>query len=172
MDFSDNAESALPDKQTVKAVTDDLRIAGEAEVMLDLSPNPGVYLNGAFDEPRLLTAMMSAMSEPESSHLLDRHDQRIERVPAGSCWSTFERSHETHSRFGTRTKSIQTRGGRSCVHGHSLGATLSRTSRAPGEGRAKQFVGNARRTRSDSTTIGERAWSRRHPEPSSNGEST
>ena len=41
-----------------------------------------MYLYGAFDEPRLLTAMMSAMSEPESIHLLDRHDQRIEGVPA------------------------------------------------------------------------------------------
>ena len=88
LDFTDNAESALLDRQTVKVVTDDLRIAGEAEIKLELAPVPGVYLYGVFSDPRLRSAMMMAMSKPESMYLLNRYDQRIEGARAESTWSS------------------------------------------------------------------------------------
>ena len=87
LDFTDDAESALLDWQTVKMVTDDLRIEGEAEIKLELTPIPGVYLYGVFNEPRLLAAMNTAMSEPESMYLFDRYGKRIEAGPAESSWS-------------------------------------------------------------------------------------
>ena len=87
LDFTDNAESALLDRQTVKVVTGDLKIEGEAEIKLELAPVPGVYLDGVFNDPRLLATMMTAMSEPESMYLLDRYDERIEGGPAESSWS-------------------------------------------------------------------------------------
>ena len=88
LDFTDNSESAVLAEQTVKAVTDDFTIEGDAEIRLDLVPAPGVYLYGVFDDPRLVAAMMNAMSEPESIALLDEHDQRIEGARAGSSWSS------------------------------------------------------------------------------------
>ena len=90
LDFTDNSESAVLAvlaKQTVKAVTDDCTIEGDAEIRLDLVPVPGVYLYGVFDDSRLVAAMMNAMSDPESIALLDGQDQRIEGARAGSSWN-------------------------------------------------------------------------------------
>ena len=87
LDFSDNAESALLDRQTVKAVTEDLTIEGEAEIKLDLVPVPAVYLHGVFKDARLLVPLIAAMPEPKSIALLDRYDQPIDGARAGSSWS-------------------------------------------------------------------------------------
>ena len=51
LDFGENAESALLGTQTVKLVTADLSVEGEAEVKLDLAPVPGVYLHCVFEDP-------------------------------------------------------------------------------------------------------------------------
>ena len=72
LDFTDNAESALLDRQTVKAVTDDITIEGEGEFKLNLVPVPGSYLYAVFNDTRLLPAIMNAMSEPASIALADR----------------------------------------------------------------------------------------------------
>ena len=87
LDFGEDAESALLGTQTVKLVVADLRVEAEAEIKLDLAPVPGVYLHCVFKDPRLPIGMMSAMMEPESLTLVDRDDQRIEGISAGSKWS-------------------------------------------------------------------------------------
>ena len=87
LDFGENAESALLGTQTVKLVTADLSVEGEAEVKLDLAPVPGVYLHCVFEDPRLLRSMMTAMTEPESLSVFDTDDQRIEGIRGGSKWS-------------------------------------------------------------------------------------
>ena len=87
LDFTDNADSALLDRQTVKVVTGDLKVEGEAEIKLELAPVPGVYLDGVFNDPRLLATMTAAVSEPHSMYLLDKHDQRIEGGRAESSWN-------------------------------------------------------------------------------------
>lgn len=83
LDFGENAESAPLGTKTVKLVTADLSVEGEAEVKLDLAPVPGLYLHCVFEDPRLLTAMMTAMTEPESLSVLDMKDQRIEGIRSG-----------------------------------------------------------------------------------------
>ena len=87
LDFTENAESALLDRQTVKAVTDDFTVEGDAEIKLDLVPVPALYLYGVFNDARLLVPLMNGMSEPKSIALLDRYDQPIEGARAGSSWS-------------------------------------------------------------------------------------
>ena len=87
LDFGEDAESALLGTQTVKLVVADLRVEAEAEIKLDLAPVPGVYLHCVFKDPRLPIGMMSAMMEPESLTLVDRDDQLIEGISAGSKWS-------------------------------------------------------------------------------------
>ena len=87
LDFSDNAESALLDRQTVTVATDDLRIAGEAEIKLDLAPVPGLYVYSEFDDPRSALALQTYMSEPKTISLLDGNGQPIEGAPAGCSWN-------------------------------------------------------------------------------------
>lgn len=87
LDFGENAESALLDRQTVTVVTGDLSVEGEAEIKLELAPVPGVYVHGVFNEPRLGPAVMTAMSERGSMYLLDGDDQRMEGLRAGCRWS-------------------------------------------------------------------------------------
>lgn len=67
LDFTDDPESAVLTGQPVKAVTDDFTVEGDAQIKLDLAPVSGVYLHAVFNEPRLLAAMMNAMSEQSRS---------------------------------------------------------------------------------------------------------
>ena len=50
LDFTDNAESAVLDRQTVEVVTPDLKLAGKGEIKLDLAPVPCLYVYGEFDD--------------------------------------------------------------------------------------------------------------------------
>ena len=87
LDFTDDEESAILDRQVVELVTDDVRLSGEAEIRLDLVPVPGLYLHGVFDDPRSALAIMAGFAPPESISLLDANGERIDGVSAGSNWS-------------------------------------------------------------------------------------
>ena len=87
LDFTDGEESAVLDRQVVELVTDDVRLAGNAEIKLDLVPVPGLYLHGVFDDPRSALAHMAGFAPPESISLFDAKGQRINGVPAGNTWS-------------------------------------------------------------------------------------
>ena len=87
LDFADDAETVVLDRQAVDLVAGDLRLAGEAEIKMDLIPVPGLYLYGVFNEPRSVQALMAGMSQPESISLFDVDGQRIEGTSAGSSWS-------------------------------------------------------------------------------------
>ena len=87
LDFTDNAESAVLDRQTVEVVTPDLKLAGKAEIKLDLAPVPGLYVYGEFDDPRSGLALRTPMSEPESMSLLDGNGQRVEGALVARSWN-------------------------------------------------------------------------------------
>ena len=87
LDFADDAETAVLDRQAVELAANDLRLAGEAEIKMDLIPVPGLYLYGVFEDPRSGVAFTTCMSEPESISLFNVGGQRIEGMSAGSSWS-------------------------------------------------------------------------------------
>ena len=87
LDFTDDEESTVLGSQSVMLVTDDVRLAGNAEIKLDLVPVPGLYLHSVFDDPRSALAHMASFAQPESISLLDADGQRINGVSAGSTWS-------------------------------------------------------------------------------------
>ena len=87
LDFTDDEESAVLDRQNVELVTDSVRLPGNAEIKLDLVPVPGLYLHGVFDDPRSALAHMDGLSRPESISLFDADGQGIDGMSAGSTWS-------------------------------------------------------------------------------------
>ena len=87
LDFTDDEESAVLDRQVVELVTDDVRLPGNAEIKLELVPEPGLYLHGVFDDPRSALAHMASFAPPETIALFDAKGQRINGGPAGNTWS-------------------------------------------------------------------------------------
>ena len=88
LDFTDSAETAVLNRQSVELAANDLRLAGKAEIKLDLVPVPGVYLHGEFDDPRSGAAFRTCMSEPKSISLCDADGQPIDGMSAESSWSS------------------------------------------------------------------------------------
>ena len=87
LDFTEDEESVALGSQRVDLETNDVRLAGDAEIRLDLVPVPGLYLHAVFDDPRSALAVMAGLSPRESFSLFDADGQRIDGVSAGTKWS-------------------------------------------------------------------------------------